>query len=135
MQDSTPAQANKPSRLPNPFLDFAVTGLEAQLKFWQAFQVEGARFVAKRMRNDLEQLRALGHCCDAQSMGDCQLAWVREIQKDYAEELARLAATSFTLGFTDLTGLGWLFGKRAAQASRETQAIGPKSKPGFPAAA
>jgi hypothetical protein len=93
--------------LPNPFLDLAVTGLEAQLKFWQAYQVEGARFVAKRMRNDLEQLRALGHCCDAQSIGEYQLAWVRETQKDYAEEFARLAATTFTLGFADLTGLGW----------------------------
>ena len=54
-------------------------------------------------------------------MGECQLAWVREIQKDYAEEFARLAATTFTLGFADLTGLGWLFGQRTAQASRGTQ--------------
>ena len=68
-------------------------------------------------------------------MGECQLAWVREIQKDYAEEFARLGATTFTLGFADLTGLGWLFGQRTAQASRGTHAIGPKSKPGFPAAA
>jgi hypothetical protein len=58
--------------LPNPFLDLAVTGLEAQLKFWQAFQVEGARFVAKRMRNNLEHLRSLGHCCEAEAMGDAK---------------------------------------------------------------
>jgi hypothetical protein len=134
MQHSIPADTNKP-RVPNPFLDFAVTGLEAQLKFWQAFQVEGARFVAKRMRNNLEQLRALGHCCEAQAMGECQLAWVREMQKDYAEEFARLAATAFTLGFADLTGLGWLFGQRTAQPSRETQAIDRKSKPGLQTAA
>jgi hypothetical protein len=134
MQHSTPADANKPC-LPNPFLDLAVTGLEAQLKFWQAFQVEGARFVAKRMRNNLEHLRSLGHCCEAEAMGECQLAWVREIHKDYAEECARLAATTFTLGFADLTGLGGLFGQRTTQASRGTQAIDRKSKPGLHAVA
>jgi hypothetical protein len=134
MQRSFPADSSKP-RLPNPFLDLAVTGLEAQLKFWQAFQVEGARFVAKRMRYNLEHLRSLGHCCEAEAMGECQLAWVREIHKDYAEEFARLAATVFTLGFADLTGLGGLFGHRAAQASGETQPIDRQSKPGLQAAA
>ena len=68
-------------------------------------------------------------------MGECQLAWLREIHKDYAEECARLAATAFTLGFADLTGLGGLFGQRTTQASRETQAIDRKSKPGLQAAA
>ena len=53
-------------------------------------------------------------------MGECQLAWLREIHKDYAEECARLAATAFTLGFADLTGLGGLFGQRRAQAARRT---------------
>ena len=48
---------------------------------------------------------------------------------------AAAVATTFTLGFADLTGLGWLFGQRTTQASRQTQAIGRKSKPGFPAAA
>jgi len=134
MQRSFPAETNKP-RLPNPFLDLAVTGLEAQLKFWQAFQVEGARFVAKRMRNNLEHLRSLGHCGEAEAMGECQLAWVREIHKDYAEECARLAATTFALGFADLTGLGGLFGQRTTQASAETQAIDRQSKPGLQAAA
>jgi hypothetical protein len=134
MQHSSPAEINK-SRLPNPFLDLAVTGLEAQLKSWQAYQVESARFVAKRMRNNLEHLRALGHCCEARAMGECQLAWVREIQKDYAEEFARLAATAFTLGIADMTGLGWLFGQRTTQASRDSQVIERKSKPGLQAAA
>lgn len=134
MQHSTPVDSHR-ARLPNPFLDLAVTGLEAQLKFWQAFQVEGAHFVAKRLRNDLEHLRALGHCCETQAMGQCQLAWVKETQRDYAEEFARLAATAFTLGFADLTGLGWLFGKRTEQGARETQVIDRKSKPGFQAAA
>ncbi len=134
MQHSTLADTNKP-RVPNPLLDLAVTGLEAQLKFWQAFQVEGARFVAKRMRNNLEHLRALGHCCEAEAMAECQLAWVREIQKDYAEECARLAATAFTLGIADLTGLGWLFGQRTAQAAQETQAVDRRSTPGLQAAA
>lgn len=129
MQDSIRAGTNQPSRWPNPFIDLAITGLEAQLKFWQAYQVEGACFVAKRMRNNLEQLRALGHCCDAQSIGECQLEWLRETQKDYAEELARLAATSFTLGMTDLTGLGCLIGKHATPTPK------PKSTPGLPAAA
>ena len=140
MQDSKRAEANKPLRLPNPLLDLAVAGLEAQLKFWQAYQVEGARFVAKRMRGNLEHLRAIGHCCDAQSMGDCQLAWLCETHKDYAEELARISATTFTLSFTDLTGLGWLFGKRMAQGYREPQSAPqstgqPKSKSGLQAAA
>jgi hypothetical protein len=121
MQDSIRAESEKPSRLSNPLLDLAVAGLEAQLKAWQAFQVEGAQFVAKRMRCNLEQLRSLGHCGDIQSMGACQLAWLNDVQKDYAEECGRIAGTSFTLGFADLTGLGWLFGKRTAEGCREPQ--------------
>jgi hypothetical protein len=39
-----------------PFLDLAVIGVETQLKAWQAYQVEGARFVAKRMHANLECL-------------------------------------------------------------------------------
>ncbi|MET0689103.1 MAG: hypothetical protein ABWY38_07905 [Methyloceanibacter sp.] len=40
-----------------PFLDLAVIGVETQLKAWQAYQVEGARFVANRMHANLECLR------------------------------------------------------------------------------
>jgi hypothetical protein len=63
MQESI--RAEKQSPLSNPLLDLAVAGLEAQLKAWQAYQVEGTRFVARRMHTNLEHLRALGHCCDA----------------------------------------------------------------------
>jgi hypothetical protein len=128
MEDSIPGDASKPTRLPNPFLDFAVTGLAVQLKFWQAYQVEGAGWVAKRMRKNLEQLRTLGHCCDAKSLSECQLGWLREIQKDYAEELARITATTFTLGLGELPGLGWLFGKRTA-GGQQPDGHARKSRP------
>jgi len=126
-----PIRAEKQSRLSNPLLDLAVAGLEAQLKAWQAYQVEGTRFVANRMRANLEHLRALGHCCDAQSMGECQRTWLRDVQKDYAEECGRVAATTFALGFTDLAGLGWLFGHRTAAGSSPPQPVpqpGPQPK-------
>jgi hypothetical protein len=129
MQEFIRAEGEKPFRLPNPFLDFAVVALEAQLKAWQAYQVEGTRFVAKRMRANLEHLRALGHCCDVQSMGACQVAWLRDMQKDYAEEWGRLAATNFAIGFGDLSGLGWLFGQRTAKTSPEPQ---PERQTGTP---
>lgn len=134
MQKPIPAQSNA-FRVPNPLVDFAVSSVETQLKFWQAFQVEGASFVAKRLRANLEQLRALGHCCDAQSIGECQLAWAREIHKDYAEELTRLAVTAFTLGFTELNSLGGLFGGRVSRAKPAAQAIEGKSNPSFPSQA
>src|SRR3989304_2711774 len=86
-----PISAEKQSPLANPLLDLAVAGLEAQLKAWQAYQVEGTRFVANRMRANLEHLRALGHCCDAPSMGECQRTRLGDIQKDDAEECGRLA--------------------------------------------
>ena len=125
-----PSRAEKQPRLSNPLLDLAVAGLEAQLKAWQAYQVEGTRFVANRMRANLEYLRALGNCCDAPSMGECQRAWLRDIQKDYAEECGRLAATTFTIGFGDIAGLGWLFGQRTVQSSTEHQpALPPTGQP------
>jgi len=126
-KNSFRAGAETPHRLSNPFLDCAIAGLEAQLKAWQAYQVEGTRFVANRMRADLEQLRALGHCSDPKSIAECQLAWLREIQKDYAEEGARIAATAFTMDFTDLAGLGWLFGRRTAEGKVAAQ-TGAKSR-------
>ena len=120
-------RAEKQSRLSNPLLDLAVAGLEAQLKAWQAYQVEGTHFVAKRMRANLEHLRALGHCCEVQDVGECQRAWLRDFQKDYAEECGRVTATTFALGFTDLAGLGWLFGQRLANGSPQLQ---PEPQPG-----
>ncbi|MBK5197952.1 MAG: hypothetical protein JJE37_06685 [Methyloceanibacter sp.] len=121
MQDPICADAVSQSRLFNPLLDFVVAGAEAQLKAWQAFQVEGTRFVAKRMSANLEHLRALGHCSEAQSIGECQGAWLHDVQKDYAEEWSRIVATTFAIGFADLAPTGGLFGLRAAQAGPETE--------------
>jgi len=140
MQESVRTGGDEQSRLSNPLLDLAVAGLEAQLKAWQAYQVEGTRFVAKRMRANLEHLRALGHCCDVPSMGECQRAWLRDVQKDYAEECGRVAATTLALGFTDLAGLGWLFGQRTAKGSPQPKpepqpGPRPKSQSGLQAAA
>lgn len=140
MQESNRAAGETQSRLPNPFLDFAIAGLESQLKAWQAFQVEGTLFVAKRMRCDLEHLRALGHCCDIESTGECQRAWLHDTQKDYAEEWGRVVATSFALAFGELSGFGWLLGQRMAKGSSNSPS-GAKSdqrstpQPGFQAAA
>jgi hypothetical protein len=128
MQKPIAADADQPARLPNPFIDFAVLCLEMQLKAWQTYQVEGTHFVAKRMHADLEQLRKLGHCCEAQSAAACQFTWLREIQTDYAEEWGRLAATSFTLGFSDLMRLGSLFGRRLAKKVPEAES-GPTFRP------
>ncbi len=132
----------KQTRLFNPLLDLAILGLETQLKAWQTYQVEGTRFIANRMRSNLEHLRALCHCCDPQSMGECQRRWLSDIQKDYAEEWGRITATTFTLGFGDLAGLGWLFGQRTPKESPQVQldagsqqAAPPKSRAGLAAAA
>jgi hypothetical protein len=142
MQDSTSAGGGKQTSLFNPFLDLAVAGLETQLKAWQTYQVEGTRFVARRMHTNLEHLRALGHCCDAHSIGECQRAWLSNMQKDYAEECARITATTFATGFGDLAGLGWLFGERPAkeipQVQTDTGSQQPaplESQPGYAAAA
>ena len=121
-------RAEKQSRLSNPLLDLAVAGLEAQLKAWQAYQVEGTLFVAKRMRSNLQHLRTLGHCCDVQSMGECQRVWLGDIQKDYAEECGRIAATTFAIGFADVAGLGGLFGQCTTKGSTQSQS-GPQPGP------
>ena len=125
MQDLTGLQ----SRLPNPLVDLTVGGLEAQLKAWQAYQVEGTHFVAKRLRANLEHLRALGHCCEIRSLGECQRTWLRGCQADYAEEWGRIAATTFALWFADLGGMSVLFGPRAGQPWPQTQP-GPQTPPG-----
>jgi hypothetical protein len=121
MSESIRAGGEKQARLFNPFLDLSIMGLETQLKVWRTYQVEGTRFVAKRMRANLEHLRALGHCCDAQAIGECQRAWLGNLQKDYAEEWGRIAATTFTMGFADLAGLAWLFGQRTTRESPQAQ--------------
>ena len=121
MQDSIRHGSETRSRLPNPLLDFAIASVEAQLKAWQAYQVEGTLFVAKRMRSNLEHMRAIGHCCDVQSTADCRRAWLRDIQKDYVEEWGRIAATTFALCFGELSGFGLLFGQRIKKAPGESQ--------------
>jgi hypothetical protein len=113
MQDTVKTNQASPGRLPNPLLDFAIAGLEGQLKAWQAYQIEGAHFIAKRLRANLELLRAFGHCTEAGHVGQCQRAWLRDLQGDYAEEWGRIAATTFSLCFADLTGIGLLYGLRA----------------------
>jgi len=140
MQESVRAGSETQSRLPNPILDLAIAVLEGQLKAWQAYQVEGTRFVAKRLRADLEHLRALGHCCDIESTAECQRAWLRETQKDYAEEWGRLVATGFALCFGELSGFGSLFLGRPAQepcepAAAEQPGKPEKAKPSYQAAA
>ena len=95
-----------------PFLDLAVIGVETQLKAWQAYQVEGARFVANRMHANLECLRALGRCTDAPAMTECCRDWVETARKDYAEEWRRLLGAASALGFADMAAFGQLFGQK-----------------------
>ena len=121
-----------PANLSNPLLDFAIAGLEAQLKAWQTYQVEGTRFVARRMRGNLEHLRALGHCCDVQSAGNCQRAWLHDLQKDYAEEWGRIAATSFALGLGELSGLGGLLGRHPTKEAAEPRPEAPSTRQASP---
>jgi hypothetical protein len=126
MQDTVNAKDETPLRLSNPFLDLATAAAETQLKAWQAYQVEGTRFVAKRLGANLTFLRSLGHCGDVQAMSECQRAWFANCRKDYAEEWGRLMGTSFALGFADLAGMGRLIGRRTAQDNRPE----PQSEPG-----
>jgi hypothetical protein len=113
------------ARLTNPLLDLNIAGLEAQLKAWQAYQVEGTQFVAKRLRANLELLRAFGHCSEVEHVSECHKAWVRELQADYAEELGRLAATTFALCFADLAAMGLLFGPRTTKLWPNVQPAEP----------
>jgi len=113
MQETVKTNQQSDARLSNPLLDLTVASIESQLKAWQAYQVEGAHFVAKRLRANLELLRACGHCSDAGHVGECYRAWIRELQGDYGEEWGRLVATTFSLCFTDIAAMGSLFGARA----------------------
>ncbi len=103
--------------LANPLLAFATAMAEAQLKYWQAFQVEGAAFVAKRMHADLKHLRALGRCGTPQAAAECQWSWCGELRKDYAEEWARLAGTTLALGISELAPMGRAFMKTNPKSS------------------
>jgi hypothetical protein len=82
------------ARLSNPLLDLTIAGLEAQLKAWQAYQVEGTLFIAKRLHANLELFRGFGHCRESEHVGACHKAWVSAAQADYAEEWGRLVATT-----------------------------------------
>jgi len=117
MQDSGPAGGAARTRMANPLLDFATAAAEVQLNFWQAYQVEGAAFIAKRMRADLEFLRALGHCTDPQAITECQWAWLGDVRKDYAEEMARLAATTFALGSSKIVPMGGVWRRAEPKGS------------------
>lgn len=97
-----------------PFLDLAIIGVETQLKAWQAYQVEGARFVAKRMHANLECLRALGRCGEAPALAECCHAWFEGARKDYAEEWGRLLGTASALGVADIAAFGQLLNQPAA---------------------
>jgi hypothetical protein len=85
-------------------------------------------------------LRALGHCCDIESTAECHRAWLHNIQKDYTEEWGRLTATSYALGFGELSSFGSLYGqpqtKEATERPPTPQSTEKaKPKPGFQAAA
>ena len=103
------------ARLANPLLDLTIAGLEAQLKAWQAYQVEGTLFIAKRLHANLELFRGFGHCRETEHVGECHRAWVSAAQTDYAEEWGRVAATTFALCFADLATMGLLCGPRTSQ--------------------
>ena len=103
--------------LPNPVLDFWITGAEAQLKAWQAYQVEGTRFVAKRLQANLEFLRSLCHCGDWQDMAHCHRAWLTDLSKDYTEEVGRLRGTTAALTLTTLAPAAWTGKPRGATVS------------------
>jgi hypothetical protein len=118
MQDSGPIGGATRTRIANPLLDVATAAAEAQLKFWQAYQVEGSKFVAKRMRADLELLHELGHCADPRAIGECQWAWLSDLRKDYAEEWARLAGTTFALGVSEVFPMGGLYARTERKGSK-----------------
>jgi hypothetical protein len=133
MQDSVQTKGETQSRLSNPLLDLAIACAETQLKAWQAYQVEGTRFVAKRLQANLAFLQSLGHCGDAPGVSECQKAWFADCRKDYAEEWGRLMGTSFALGFADLAGLGRLIGRPIARPEPQhfepRPAATPKQRP------
>jgi hypothetical protein len=120
MQKPMNADEEGPFRVTNPVLDFWIRGAEAQLKAWQAYQVEGARFVAKRMHSHLEFLRSLGHCGDASAVSRCQLACIDAMHKDYAEEAGRILGTTAALALGALQPVGAFGGQRNSRPSPES---------------
>lgn len=129
MQNSIHTKGEKQSPLPNPILDLAIAGVEMQLKAWQAYQIESARFVAKRLQANLAFLQSLGHCGDAATMGECQRIWFADCRKDYAEEWGRLIGTNLALGFTDLAGLGRFVGQTATRSAKQQFEPRPAATP------
>lgn len=115
MQDSMQFKPETFSRLANPLLNFAVATADMQLKAWQAYQVEGTHFVAKRLRANLEFLRSLGHCKDPSSLAACQRDWLDDYRKDYAEEWGRLMGTAAALGLAALASKSWMPNKSGQQ--------------------
>ena len=97
MPDPMHKQSETQSRLSNPILDLATSVAEAQLKAWQAYQVEGTRFVAKRLRANLAFLQSLGHCGDVPTVSECQRNWFADCRKDYAEEWGAAHGNDFRL--------------------------------------
>jgi hypothetical protein len=130
MQNSIQTKGEKPSRLPNPILDLAIAGVEMQLKAYQAYQIESARFVAKRLQANLAFLQSLAHCGDAATMSECQRVWLADCRKDYAEEWGRLIGTNLALGFTDLAGLGRFMARPATRADKQQFEPRPAATPG-----
>ena len=111
--------------LANPILDFWITGAEAQLKAWQAYQVEGTRFVAKRLQANLEFLRSLGHCGEWQDMAHCHRAWLADLSKDYTDEIGRLGGTTAALTLTTLGPATWTSQARGAPVRATTGSARP----------
>lgn len=129
MQEFVHPGGETQTRLFNPLLDFAIGGAEMQLKAWQAYQVEGTRFVANRLRANLELLRSFGHCCDLPAIGECQRAWLADLRKDYAEEWGRIVGTTCALTLGDLAPMAWLFGRRGAQTCTEAKSESQSEAP------
>ncbi|MBM3543498.1 MAG: hypothetical protein FJX44_03180 [Alphaproteobacteria bacterium] len=129
MQNSIHTKGEKQSRLPNPILDLAIAGVEMQMKAWQAYQIESARFVAKRLQANLAFLQSVGHCGDAAAMSECQRVWFADCRKDYAEKWGRLIGTSFALGLTDLAGLGRFTGRPATKSDTQQFEARPAAPP------
>jgi hypothetical protein len=130
MQEQARSDDGRQFRLCSPLLDLWVAGAEAQLQAWQGYQVEGTHFIAKRMRANLEFLRALGHCADVPAIFDCQQCWLNVVRNDYAEECGRIIATTFAAALTNTAGMGGLIATRVAEPCTEGRS---KSQPNPPA--
>ena len=84
----------------NPELDASTWGMEHVLKTLLTYQIEGMRFAAKRTLQNLEFMRRLRHCADAQQMMQLLQKWVSDETADYAEEWGRMLGTGVGLATT-----------------------------------